>query len=70
MVKKLHTLSSLLTAIAPLIISDAKGSCGCTVLDHPKEPIAPGATASIDVTFDSKGRIGKQSKAVTLTNTN
>ena len=56
---------------APLIISNAKGSCGCTVPNYPKEPIAPGATASVDVTFDSKGRTGKQSKAVTLTaNTN
>ena len=56
---------------APLIISNAKGSCGCTVPNYPKEPIAPGATASIDVTFDSKGRTGKQSKAVTITaNTN
>ena len=56
---------------APLIISNAKGSCGCTVPNYPKDPIAPGATASIDVTFDSKGRTGKQSKAVTLTaNTN
>ena len=56
---------------APLIISNAKGSCGCTVPNYPKEPIAPGSTASIDVTFDSKGRTGKQSKAVTLTaNTN
>ena len=56
---------------APLIISNAKGSCGCTVPNYPKEPIAPGATASIDVTFDSKGRTGKQSKVVTLTaNTN
>ena len=56
---------------APLIISNAKGSCGCTVPNYPKEPIPPGASASIDVTFDSKGRKGKQSKAVTLTaNTN
>ena len=56
---------------APLIISNAKGSCGCTVPNYPKEPIAPGSTASIDVTFDSKGRTGKQSKAVTITaNTN
>ena len=56
---------------APLIISNAKGSCGCTVPNYPKEPIAPGATASVDVTFDSKGRTGKQSKAVTITaNTN
>ena len=52
---------------APLIISNAKGSCGCTVPNYPKEPIAPGATAFINVTFDSKGRTGKQSKAVTLT---
>ena len=56
---------------APLIISNAKGSCGCTVPNYPKEPIKQGATASIDVTFDSKGRVGKQSKAVTITaNTN
>ena len=56
---------------APLIISNAKGSCGCTVPNYPKEPIVPGATAYIDVTFDSKGRTGKQSKVVTLTaNTN
>ena len=56
---------------APLIISNAKGSCGCTVPNYPKVPIAPGASSSIDVTFDSKGRTGKQSKAVTLTaNTN
>ena len=56
---------------APLIISNAKGSCGCTVPNYPKEPIAPGNSSYIDVTFDSKGRTGKQSKAVTLTaNTN
>ena len=56
---------------APLIISNAKGSCGCTVPNYPKEPIAAGASSSIEVTFDSKGRTGKQSKAVTLiANTN
>ena len=55
----------------PLIISNAKGSCGCTVPNYPKEPIAPGNSSYIDVTFDSKGRTGKQSKAVTITaNTN
>ena len=56
---------------APLIISSAKGSCGCTVPDWPKDPIAPGESGSIDVTFNSSGRSGKQNKAVTLTaNTN
>lgn len=59
------------TGDAPLIISNAKGSCGCTVPNFPKAPIAPGERGSIDVTFDSKGRTGKQSKAVTITaNTN
>ena len=56
---------------APLIISSAKGSCGCTVPNWPKDPIAPGESGTIDVTFNSSGRSGKQKKAVTLTaNTN
>jgi hypothetical protein len=56
---------------APLIISSAKGSCGCTVPNWPKDPIAPGESGTIDVTFNSSGRSGKQNKAVTLTaNTN
>ena len=42
------------TGNAPLIISNAKGSCGCTVPTWPREPIAPGATASIKVKYDSK----------------
>lgn len=50
----------------PLIISDAKGSCGCTVPSWPKEPIAPGKSASIDVTYDTK-RVGPISKSVTIT---
>ena len=32
------------TGNTPLILSNAKGSCGCTVPTWPKEPIAPGAT--------------------------
>ena len=56
---------------APLIISNAKGSCGCTVPNWSREPIAPGESGSIDVTFNSSGRSGKQNKAITLTaNTN
>ncbi|MGC6470150.1 MAG: DUF1573 domain-containing protein [Flavobacteriales bacterium] len=56
---------------APLIISSAKGSCGCTVPNWPKDPIAPGESGTIDVSFNSSGRTGKQNKAVTLTaNTN
>ncbi len=55
----------------PLIISNAKGSCGCTVPNWPKDPIQPGDSGTIDVTFNSSGRTGKQNKAITLTaNTN
>ena len=49
-----------------LIISSAAGSCGCTVPNYPKEPLAPGAEGKIDVTFDSAGKQGKQNKTVTL----
>jgi len=59
------------TGSEPLIISNAKGSCGCTVPEWPKEPIAPGATSEILVQFDSSNKSGNQSKRVTLTaNTN
>lgn len=52
---------------APLIISSATGSCGCTVPDYPKTPISPGATATIDVTFDSNGKLNAQEKTVNIT---
>lgn len=49
-----------------LVISNAKGSCGCTVPEWPKEPIAPGSTASIKVKYDTK-RPGAINKSVTIT---
>lgn len=51
----------------PLIISNAKAGCGCTVPQWPKEPIAPGETGKIAVKFNSKGKPGPQNKPVTLT---
>ena len=55
------------TGSEPLIISNAKGSCGCTVPQWPKDPILPGQDGEIKVQFDSKGKRGKQSKRVTIT---
>jgi len=49
-----------------LIITEARGSCGCTVPDWPKEPIAPGASGTIKVTYDTK-RVGNFQKSVTIT---
>ena len=54
------------TGNAPLIISTAKGSCGCTVPTWPKAPIAPGESASIGVKY-ATNRIGKFTKTITLT---
>lgn len=52
---------------ADLVISKAAGSCGCTVPDYPKNPIAPGQKADIKVSFSPKGKAGMQNKTVTLT---
>jgi len=69
--KVVHEYAFTNTGDEPLIISNAKGSCGCTVPDWPREPIAPGASSVIKVQFDSKnkGKVGGglQSKKVTLT---
>jgi hypothetical protein len=49
-----------------LIISGASGSCGCTIPNYPKEPIAAGGEGKIDVLFNSEGKSGLQEKTVTL----
>ena len=51
---------------APAVILNSKGSCGCTVPDAPKEPIAPGESGEIKVRYDTK-RVGPFTKTVTLT---
>jgi hypothetical protein len=38
----------------PLIITEVKSSCGCTVADYPKQPIAPGGQGKIIATYDAK----------------
>ncbi len=53
-----------------LIITSAKGSCGCTVPEWPKEPIMPGEEGQIKVKFDSDRKPNLQQKQITLvTNT-
>jgi len=52
---------------APLIISSATASCGCTVPEWPKEPIGVGQEGEIKVVFNSKGKPGIQNKTVTIT---
>lgn len=55
------------TGSAPLIITDAKSSCGCTVPDYPKNtPIAPGATGELLVKFNGSGQ-NQVTKTITVT---
>lgn len=61
-----HTFKFKNTGSEPLIINSAKGSCGCTVPKWPKEPIAPGEGGDIQVEFNSKGKLNKQTKTVTI----
>lgn len=62
-----HTFTFKNTGTAPLLITNARAACGCTVPEWPKEPIAPGKSGKIDVEFNSRGKSGSQNKAVTIT---
>jgi hypothetical protein len=66
-----HTFKFTNVGKDPLLINNAKGSCGCTVPTWPKEAIPPGGIGEIRVEFNTKGKPGMQSKRVTVTaNTN
>lgn len=66
-----HTFKFKNTGNEPLVLSDARSTCGCTVPTWPREPIAPGKSGEITVEFDSSGKGGPQSKRVTIVaNTN
>ncbi|MFT4565477.1 MAG: hypothetical protein ACI9FN_000430 [Saprospiraceae bacterium] len=54
------------TGTEPLVIKNARGSCGCTVPTYPKQPIMPGESAEVEIRYDTK-RIGKINKTVTIT---
>ena len=53
------------TGDAPLLIADVATSCGCTASDYSKEPIAPGASSKIKVTYNA-ANIGAFTKTITV----
>ena len=55
------------TGDAPLVIKNAKSSCGCTVPKKPEGSIAPGKSGEIIVRYDTKNRVGQFRKTITLT---
>ena len=50
----------------PLVISGVRGSCGCTVTDYTKEPIAPGKKGSVKATFNAAA-LGAFNKSIRVT---
>jgi len=62
----LRTLKFTNVGDEPLLIKNARGSCGCTVPTWPKEPILPGEESVIEIRY-ATNRVGSFSKKVTLT---
>lgn len=64
--KLVHEFTFTNTGKSPLLISGAIGTCGCTVADYPREPIAPGKTAVMKTIFNTEGKPGHQEKGITI----
>ena len=54
------------TGTTPLVISNVKGSCGCTVTEYTKEAIAPGKTGNVKATFNASA-VGAFNKSIRVT---
>jgi hypothetical protein len=65
--KVTHIFTYTNTGAIDLVISSATGSCGCTVPTTPNKLTKPGATGTVEVTFDSSGKSGKVEKSVYVT---
>ena len=65
-----YSFSYTNTGTQPLVLSEVRPSCGCTVPDWSREPLAPGKTAAIKVKYNSAGRPGRFDKTITITYNN
>jgi hypothetical protein len=54
------------TGNEPLILSNVMTTCGCTATDWPRDPVAPGEAGQLKVMFNSAGKMGRQTKVVTI----
>lgn len=61
-----HTFMFKNTGTADLVIANVSPSCGCTIPEWSKEPVKPGADGKIDVTFNTAGKSGMQSKTISI----
>ena len=61
-----HTFQISNTGDAPLVITRVIASCGCTTPEWTKEPIAPGKSGNIKITYDPAGRPGPFAKTISV----
>lgn len=61
-----HTFQIKNQGDSPLVITRVIASCGCTTPEWTKEPIAPGKTGDIKVTYDPAGRPGPFTKTISV----
>jgi hypothetical protein len=61
-----YTFEFTNTGNAPLIINKAVASCGCTVPEWPKDPILPGKTGKMKVTYTTKGHVTPFMKEISI----
>lgn len=61
-----HSFSVKNEGNMPLVITRVIASCGCTSPEWPKEPIAPGDSTTLKVTFDPDGRLGMFAKTISI----
>jgi hypothetical protein len=64
--KKDYTFNLTNAGKSDLQIRNVRSSCGCTAVAPSKKVVAPGETVPIKVTFDSRGKRGRQSKSITV----
>jgi Protein of unknown function (DUF1573) len=65
--KAVYTYEFTNTGDAPIVVSNAQPSCGCTTPSWTKTPVLPGKTGSVTASFDSSGKPGAFNKNVTVT---
>jgi Protein of unknown function (DUF1573) len=65
--KAVYTYEFTNTGDAPIVISNAQPSCGCTTPSWTKTPVLPGKTGTVTASFDSAGKPGAFNKNVTVT---
>lgn len=61
-----HTFKISNTGDAPLVLTRVIASCGCTTPEWTKEPIAPGKSGDIKITYDPANRPGPFAKTISV----